>query len=123
VDVGRLLPAGRDRDGPHVRVDRMSRPQRVCAIEGCERPHSARGWCKGHYKRWWTTGDPGPAEFPGRVIQHGTDSMYVNRRCRCEACKEAHRVAHRAYMRSHPEQQERHRLDMRRRYAAKTGVA
>jgi len=27
-----------------------------CTIEGCARPHYARGWCNTHYKRWWKRG-------------------------------------------------------------------
>ena len=23
-----------------------------CSVDGCERPHKARGYCSGHYKRW-----------------------------------------------------------------------
>lgn len=29
-----------------------------CSIEGCERPHSAFGWCAMHGARWRRTGDP-----------------------------------------------------------------
>lgn len=29
-----------------------------CSIAGCDRPHLARGWCRKHYERWWTHGDP-----------------------------------------------------------------
>ena len=41
-----------------------------CHIEGCARPHSARGLCKRHYERWRLWGDPywadpvGPAAPP-----------------------------------------------------------
>jgi hypothetical protein len=31
---------------------------RLCSIDGCQRPHLARGWCNLHYKRWWENGDP-----------------------------------------------------------------
>ena len=31
---------------------------RTCSIEGCERRHSARGWCHTHYVRWRRSGDP-----------------------------------------------------------------
>lgn len=30
----------------------------ACAIEDCERPSRARGWCVMHYQRWQTHGDP-----------------------------------------------------------------
>lgn len=33
-------------------------PERVCSIDGCERPHCARSWCKRHYERWAKYGDP-----------------------------------------------------------------
>lgn len=30
----------------------------ICSIEGCEREHYARGWCRPHYSRWERHGDP-----------------------------------------------------------------
>lgn len=30
----------------------------LCSIEGCGRPHIARGWCNNHWKRWRRHGDP-----------------------------------------------------------------
>jgi len=32
-----------------------------CTVDGCDRPHLARGLCKLHYDRKRTTGEPGPA--------------------------------------------------------------
>lgn len=32
--------------------------KKTCSIDGCERPHLARGWCKKHYYRWRRQGDP-----------------------------------------------------------------
>jgi len=29
----------------------------ICSVEGCERPESARGWCKAHHNRWLRHGD------------------------------------------------------------------
>lgn len=31
---------------------------RTCSIDECERPVSARGWCRSHYQRWYQHGDP-----------------------------------------------------------------
>ena len=31
---------------------------RVCSIEGCGKPHMARGWCSRHYHLWRNRGDP-----------------------------------------------------------------
>ncbi len=29
-----------------------------CSVPGCDRPQLARGWCRRHYRRWYTHGDP-----------------------------------------------------------------
>lgn len=31
---------------------------RVCSVEGCDRPHHAKGFCTMHHKRFWRYGDP-----------------------------------------------------------------
>lgn len=31
---------------------------RMCSVDGCAKPARNRGWCRGHYKRWQTHGDP-----------------------------------------------------------------
>lgn len=36
----------------------MSILARICEIEGCEKVHFARGWCKAHWTRWRRHGDP-----------------------------------------------------------------
>ncbi len=33
--------------------------RKACNIEGCERPHYARGYCNPHWQRWNDHGDPG----------------------------------------------------------------
>ena len=35
---------------------------KVCSLEGCERKHYARTYCKLHYSRWKTTGNLGPVD-------------------------------------------------------------
>ena len=32
--------------------------ERTCTIDGCKSKHYARGWCRRHYDRWLTKGDP-----------------------------------------------------------------
>lgn len=32
--------------------------ERTCELEGCGKPHVARGYCAKHYQRWATHGDP-----------------------------------------------------------------
>lgn len=32
--------------------------ERICSIEGCGKPHHARGWCGTHHERWRRHGDP-----------------------------------------------------------------
>lgn len=36
--------------------------ERICSVEGCDRPRRARGWCYLHWERWKRRGDPGCAE-------------------------------------------------------------
>lgn len=33
---------------------------RTCSVDGCDRPHQARGLCKAHYQQSWRTGTTGP---------------------------------------------------------------
>lgn len=45
----------------------------------------------------------------------GTPGGYTNHRCRCERCREAWAIAHKAYMHRNPEQQRKHREAQARR--------
>jgi hypothetical protein len=44
--------------------DGLLTPTRLdtCTVEGCDTAHSARGYCKFHYDRWFKTGEPGPVD-------------------------------------------------------------
>jgi len=84
-----------------------------CAIDGCDRPARARGWCLAHYNRWRRKGDPLTAgirpyrprpsctEFAADTAdpRHGTANGYQSLDCRCAAC----RAAWTAYMRARRE--------------------
>lgn len=51
--------AGKPMDAP--RMNPWIRPQhRKCALDGCDRPHEAKGFCAMHWARVKRTGDPGP---------------------------------------------------------------
>lgn len=32
--------------------------KKLCSVQGCNRPHLARSWCRIHYGRWERNGDP-----------------------------------------------------------------
>ncbi len=32
--------------------------KRICSVEGCDKPHSAKGYCGKHYRKWLRYGDP-----------------------------------------------------------------
>lgn len=32
----------------------MAKAQRTCSVDGCNRSHYARGWCRAHYLTWWS---------------------------------------------------------------------
>lgn len=36
----------------------VSAAEKTCSVEGCEKPHLARGWCSTHLSRWYRRGDP-----------------------------------------------------------------
>lgn len=38
--------------------------QRICSIEGCDRPHKGYGWCRPHYRQWKRYGTPTPTLSP-----------------------------------------------------------
>ena len=59
----------------------------MCQVEGCDRPHKARGYCDAHYKRVLATGDPRPDEpirKAGKAgyVSHGYRMVPVPRKLR-----------------------------------------
>lgn len=39
-------------------LDKKERGRPPCVIDGCNLPNAARGWCKVHYGKWRSFGDP-----------------------------------------------------------------
>jgi hypothetical protein len=58
--------------------ERYTSPTGVCIIEGCGKPHAARGYCTSHHKRFMRYGDPlGKAEpKPDTCTIEGCDKPY-----------------------------------------------
>lgn len=45
-------------DSGRATMCQICKESHVCAISGCNRPPQGRGWCKMHWKRWKSNGDP-----------------------------------------------------------------
>lgn len=43
--------------------------QRLCEVNGCVRPHLAKGYCKPHYRRWKKFGDPNSGQLLPEEIE------------------------------------------------------
>jgi hypothetical protein len=56
-------------------------PERKCSVDGCDRPHHARGLCWKHYDRWRRYGSPLAAR-PNRavILVRGDDDHWL---CTC----------------------------------------
>lgn len=49
---------GRKRTAPPKERKRITKAERGCIVEGCDRPHYGLGWCRSHWRRWKRWGDP-----------------------------------------------------------------
>ena len=54
---------------PRASRGRQAGP-RLCTVDGCDKPHCARGFCEMHWRRWRTHGDPNIVLPPGRKRGH-----------------------------------------------------
>lgn len=61
------------------------KPIPICTVEGCERKHKARGFCRVHYSRWRNHGDP----LGGRARQWGRRSPAMGP-CVVVGCERQH---------------------------------
>jgi hypothetical protein len=52
--------------------------QTICAVDGCELPSRAKGWCEKHYTRWRHHGDP--------LIVHPRGPIRSNFVCSVDGC-------------------------------------
>lgn len=55
--------------------------KRTCSIPACDKSAYGRGWCKAHYQRWLTTGDPGDSPVRRRI---------PGDTCAIDGCSEPH---------------------------------
>ena len=44
----------------------MDNTNGTCTIDGCDKPTKRRGWCYGHYMKWWRYGTTHPNHERGR---------------------------------------------------------
>ena len=54
----------------------------TCSIEGCGKPHHARGWCSEHYHRWKSQGDPLATKSRKCSVEDCDASSYARGWCR-----------------------------------------
>jgi hypothetical protein len=63
----------------------------TCAVEGCPREVTARGWCDAHYRRWLAYGDPlklsALRTWDGKCRCGSTGPFYKHSR-ECKECRE-----------------------------------
>lgn len=61
----------------------MTTAQKLCTIDGCERPLRARGWCATHHQRWRVHGDPHqePQRLPPTCLAPDCDKLSKGRYC------------------------------------------
>lgn len=68
----------------------MTRP--ICTVEGCDRPHEARGWCAMHYRRAARAGLFPSSEREAKVCE-GCGRSYTTSRTNGRVCSESCRWA------------------------------
>lgn len=49
----------------------------MCSVDGCDKPHIARGWCHMHYKRWRRKGDSDNMEI--KILYKTSEEAFENR--------------------------------------------
>ena len=64
-------------------MERCDMTKRTCKIDGCDRPHEARGWCDLHNRRWRRNGDP---LDPGAVIYGDDEARFWSKVEKTESC-------------------------------------
>ena len=66
-------------------------PDRTCSIDGCERPHCARGWCTLHYQRNTPPKQTGPCSVEGCDAPNHAKGLCAKHRARVKAARQPRR--------------------------------
>lgn len=79
------IPATVESPRPHI----PSKTQGVCSVDGCDKPHYGRGFCRQHYRAEFINQNPsgprGCAHCGAEITDSRPDQKYCDSKCRMKA--------------------------------------